>query len=339
MGQSRTRATADENAAAFIFATERPKTGQSMNRLKEFVWYHIHGDCEANGLVLRKYVDMKHLTAQDRLDLAFFYTLTYSVPTAVLLLGKRDRFARAEPEELNRMKDTLFFQSDRKYMAMRDCFAKSIAEWNRTIRGCAPSLTFALTRYGMLRDTALQTVEGWYGVGRYAACLFLETFCALNDCQANPKIDEQFESGNVFTAGIFNVFGNDRAADRIDKHGAKPEDEEPARKRLAAIRAAVRAAGGEDNYYYIETTLCAYRKHFKGTRYNGYYADRQLDEIKRYERSGGNAGLCSDLYRARRQAMPPQYLGEIGGWSGIRPELKKSYLNGRGIIGRGKADA
>ncbi len=190
-----------------------------------------------------------------------------------------------------------------------------------------------------MRDTALKTVEGWYGVGRYAACLFLETFCVLNDYGANPEIDEQFSDGNVFTAGIFNVFGNDRAADRIDRHGAKPEDEEPARKRLNAIRAAVRAAGGQDNYYYIETTLCAYRKHFKGTRYNGYYADRQLAEIKHYERQGSYAGLCSDLYRARRQAMPTQYLGEIGGWDGIRPELKKSYLHGRGIIGRGKQDS
>ena len=310
-----------------------------MNRLKEFVWYHIHGDCEANGLVLRRYADMKHLNAQDRLDLAFFYTLTYSVPTGAYLLTQRDKLARMEPEELAVMKEKLFFQSDRKYMAMRDCFTKSIAQWRRSIRGCAPSLTFELTRGGRLRDTALKTVEGWYGVGRYAACLFLETFCVLNDYEANPEIDEQFSDGNVFTAGIFNVFGNDRMADRIDKHGTKPEDEEPARKRLNAIRAAVRAAGGQDNYYYIETTLCAYRKHFKGTRYNGYYADRQLAEIKHYERQGSYAGLCSDLYRARRQAMPTQYLGEIGGWDGIRPELKKSYLHGRGIIGRGKQDS
>lgn len=310
-----------------------------MNRLKEFVWYHIYGDCEANGRVLRSYADMKHLTPQDRLDLTFFYTLTYSVPTAALLLGKRDALARMEPEELNALKEGLFFQSDRKYMAMRDCFPRSIALWKKTIRGCAPSLTFELTHGGRLRDTALKTVEGWYGVGRYAACLFLETFCALNDFGANPEIDAQFASGNVFTAGIFNVFGNDKTANRVDKNGARPEDEEPAQKRLAVIRAAVRAAGGEDNYYYIETTLCAYRKHFKGTRYNGYYADRQLGEIKHYERMGGHAALCSDLYRARRLAMPTQYLGEIGGWSDIRPELKKSYLNGRGVLGHGKQDS
>ena len=85
-----------------------------MNRLKEFVWYHIHGDCEANGLVLRRYADMKHLTAQDRLDLAFFYTLTYSVPTGAYLLTQRDKLARMEPEELAVMKEKLFFQSDRK---------------------------------------------------------------------------------------------------------------------------------------------------------------------------------------------------------------------------------
>lgn len=318
--------------------TADPQRGKSdaVNRLSEFAWYHINGDCEANGMVMKQYADMKGLRAQDRLDLCFFYTLTYSVPSAIYLLQNRKVLETRSADELERFKTTVFFQSDRRFMRLKKRFSNSIAFWKDTFAGKADSIIKTLSVAGMLRESAEAEVQTWYEIARYAACLFLEAFCCMFGIKTSNKVNEQFENGSVFTAGIFNCFGLDRTANRIDKGDMKPEEKAKAHEMLGAIKAEIKRRGGDDNYYFVETTLCAYRKHFKGTRYNGYYADRQLEEIDHY-RKAGQARLCEDFFRAREAALPRRYLGEVNGWNGIRTPLKKSYQSGAGIIGM-KAD-
>lgn len=45
-------------------------------RCREFIWYHMNGDGDCNGQVLRAYADMNGLREQERYDLAFFYSVT-----------------------------------------------------------------------------------------------------------------------------------------------------------------------------------------------------------------------------------------------------------------------
>ena len=92
------------------------------------------------------------------------------------------------------------------------------------------------------------------------------------------------------------------------------------------LQQQVKRAGGDDSLVKLETSLCAYEKFFKGTRYNGYYADRQLEEVEELQRQPEFAEACADSLAARAEAINGRYLGEKHGWKGIRTELKKSYL-------------
>ena len=79
----------------------------------------------------------------------------------------------------------------------------------------------------------------------------------------------------------------------------------------------------------VETSLCAYRKFYKATRYNGYYLDRMLEEINVMR--GDYPEIISEVLDIRKHKFSPKYLGELGGWNGVRPELKKLYRE-TGII-------
>lgn len=300
------------------------------NRLKEFVDYHINGDCECNGMVLKRYSELHQLNRQDKTDLCFFYTLTYCVASALLLLEKRKQLRSGSCIE--KIKEMLVFQSDRKYMRMGDKFEKSIQLWKSTFDKRANIISKNMVSDGKLRSGITKYCEGWYGFGRFAAYLFIETYCALFGITQpiNTTEKAQFKEGNVYTAGIFNVFCEDAIADSIDKYGITSEELPKAQSYLERILREIYKQGGDTNFFCVETTLCAYRKHFKGTRYNGYYADRQLSEITAFE-ARGLTSLAKELKQIRAQVLPNNMLGEKHGWDGIRTELKKRYLLTREI--------
>ena len=71
--------------------------------------------------------------------------------------------------------------------------------------------------------------------------------------------------------------------------------------------------------------MCAYRKFYKGTRYNGFYLDRQLEEIYHFKKQPVAADIVKDLIILRRKLFDDKYLGEVGGWKGVRKECKTLY--------------
>ena len=74
----------------------------------------------------------------------------------------------------------------------------------------------------------------------------------------------------------------------------------------------------------VESTLCAYRKLFKCTRYHGYYADRMLKECESTASSLQHLGI--DVWKLRKQSIPKYLRGESNDWKGIRPELLNRYV-------------
>lgn len=300
-------------------------------RMSEFVEYHINGDCDCNVNVLKEYAERHNLNTQEKLDLIYFYTLTYSVPSGIELYKSRNFLRTASDRQLEQMKSRIVFQSDRKYVRCLHNFEKSIQDWKTRLDGKAERIIKDISEGSRLKDGTIKYLEEWYFIGRFAAYLFAETFCGLFNQDMPKTVDElQFNQGEVYTAGIFNVFGKDDEAEAVEKNGITKEQEKEAEGYVKQILEAVSAAGGKANIYDIETTLCAYRKHFKGTRYNGYYIDRQLAEINEMKRRGFTA-TAAELYDIRSEIFPHKILGELNGWNGIRTNLKKYYLEYRKI--------
>ena len=127
------------------------------------------------------------------------------------------------------------------------------------------------------------------------------------------------------------IYGYDEAAEDYDKTRKlkQPFTHKKMQDMVEPVLKAIAAANGDNNITKVETSLCAYRKFFKATRYNGYYLDRMLEEI--ISMKADYPEISAELSTLRCELFPAEYLGEIGGWRGIRKECKKSYIN-TGVI-------
>lgn len=296
-------------------------------RIEEYVNYHNTGDADCYGKLLKKYVDNEGMSDKDIFDLIYFYSITYNIPSAIVLYKERDKIRQDTIEYAKSNKEKLLFQSDRKYVRIGDRFEKCLTYWKdkinfedfkeKTMKGNKIKL-----------QVALRYVQNWFYFGRFASFLFIEGICSTMGCFIE-NCSIKWQEGDTATSGIMNVFGYDKYADYFDKYNkiAKGLNVSMLDNMLDLLKREIERKGGNNNATYIETSLCAYRKFYKGTRYNGFYLDRQLEEIRYIE---GNYPKYKEeinkLKLYRQQLFDKKYLGELNGWNGIRKECKKSYL-------------
>lgn len=301
-------------------------------RMKEFIWYHIHGDGDCNGQVLREYSRMNNLNAQDRFDLAYFYSITYCCASAVFLLSHRNEIRSKQILFADQYKRKLIFQSDRKYVRMLDNFYRVLSTWVNLLDNHVQDFDGRFIKQNTIDiKKALSECEKWYFFSRFSAYLFVETYCDILGLEGSRAQDMVYEGDSMtFASGLFYVFGMDDEARFIQQRHKLPIDNYAFESLIEELQDEVRKQGGDDNFTKLETSLCAYDKFFKGTRYNGYYADRQLEEIVKMRKEPEFKKACDAILLARKVAIPRRYRGEDNGWSGIRKEQKKSYReNGR----------
>ena len=295
-------------------------------RMREFVEYHKNGDGECNGILLKAYADKHRLTQQERYDLAFFYSTVYCIPSAILMLNSKGDILNGPAAWGERNRERIIFQSDRRYVRCCGNFEKILQDYaaNRTdaeafIRKTVTGNTISVKR-------ALDETAKWYFFGGFASYLFIETLCLLLGLKAQ-NVSISWQDGDTATSGLLNLFGLDKSADYFDRKDKLPPNLSTGRldTMLRKTIFEIQKAGGETNVTEIETSLCAYRKFYKGTRYNGYYLDRQLEELVWYEGKPGCRAIIAELYRLRRENFNHQYLGELHNWKGVRKECKTLY--------------
>ena len=299
-----------------------------MDRLEEFVKYHNGCDGECNGILLAAWADSRGLSDEDRFDLAFFYATVYNIPSAIFMLMERDNIISDPDGWCGRNKGRLIFQSDRRYMRCNNALERTLRHFAVNLAGGERYVCATVNNGRIETERAIELCQGWPNFGRFGAYLFTETLTYLLHLEsANaPRFD--FRNGATATSGLMNLFGFDKEADEFDRRRRIPESMsiEQLDGLLATIADAVEESGGNADYSCLETSLCAYRKFFKGSRYNGFYLDRQLEELVTYPSI--NPESCSyinDLYELRSELFPWQMLGECCGWSGVRSDMKRYY--------------
>lgn len=298
------------------------------DRLAEFTAYHIGGDGECNGILLKAWADMKELRRSERFDLAFFYATVYNIPSAIFMLGESGAIIRDPDGWCAENKGKLIFQSDRRYMRCNGTLERTLEHFSRNLAGGEAFV--AKTVHGKEIDTAaaISLCQEWPNYGRFGAYLFTETLTYLLSLESANRPAFDFANGATATSGVMNVFGLDTEADEFDRRKRIPENVslEQLDALLAMISESVEEAGGDSDIACLETSLCAYRKFYKGSRYNGYYLDRQLDELMAYPSiNPGSAEAVNELYDLRAELFDHRYLGEFGGWDGVRKEMKGYY--------------
>lgn len=291
-------------------------------RMREFVDYHINGDGECNAILLAEYANRNSLTSQERFDLAYFFATVYCCESAIILLKNRDRIRSNTEKTADVLKPEMIFQSDRKYMKMRNCFPRALEFWTERLQNIRAD---KFINHGIidLRNAVLE-VERWYMFGRFSAFLFLETYATLmNSDVTEYTID--WKNGDTATSGLLNLFGKDVEANEFDARGILRTTPDKLDAWFKKVASRVSSNGGDANATKLETSHCAYRKFYKGSRYNGYYLDRMLEELVWYGKLPKYNRLTAELYSIRKAVFPDEMLGELHGWNGIRKENKKLY--------------
>ena len=275
--------------------------------------------------MLKAYADEKRLSAEERFALAYFYSLCYCIPSAIIMFDQREQIQNDPEKWANLYKQDIIFQSDRRYVRCGTTFRDMLRDYTQRIERkdfqdkCVHGETVDF-------DKAFGIVSGWHFFGRFSCFLFIETYARL----MGYKVTEgsiRWKDGDTATSGLLNVFGYDNAAERFDKSGSLPErfTQQRLDEMYGKLLGVIKARGGAQTIAEVETSLCAYRKFYKGTRYNGYYLDRQLEELNHYAAAGRHKEMVNTLFRLRKKNFDSKYLGEIGGWEGVRKECKTLY--------------
>lgn len=208
---------------------------------EEYIRYHLGGDAGVEERMIASLSAYYKLSRWDSFRLAYYYTTTYHIPSALKLLRNH-----------NTPKSELKFRTDRRYVRIGDNFNRIMAQLSPKLLDQLDKATTTTVQYDI--------VSSWYFFGRYAAFLFLEVWAKLSGKQIKDDLALKFEPEENYTKGAEII--------------AQTQDK-------AALSAFIERAKRDtnDNVFSLETSLCAVAKLKKGTRWNGYYTERLLSDI------------------------------------------------------------
>lgn len=209
---------------------------------QQYIQYHNGGDAGVEEKMISSLSAYFDLSWWNSFRLAYYYTTTYHIPSALKLLFYP-----------NTPKEQLKFRTDRRYVRIGDNFQRIINQLTPKLLEDLDKATTTTEQY--------KIVSGWYYFGRYAAFLFLEVWAKLSGKQIIDDLVLKFEPEENYTKGAEIIAGT---------------------QEKDALRAFIERAkiDTNDNVFAIETSLCAVAKLKKGTRWNGYYTERLLDDIQ-----------------------------------------------------------
>lgn len=296
----------------------------SYERMREYVHYHNTGDAGCNEVMLAAWADKHGLGVEGRFELAYLFSLTYCVASGVYLFCHRDEIRRDPLPFADQAKSRLIFQSDRKYVRIGNRFERALEQFSHGLPG-AKHLVDEISGAGAIRLTEVISVaQGWWYFARFSAYLFAEALSAMLRLPVENTVYD-WKHGDTATSGMMNLFCHDEEADEFDRSGHLMVPVEALDGYLDDTISNIRASGGDGNLAVVESTLCAYRKFYKGSRYNGYYLDRMLEELHLIKSINQDIDV-NELFELRKQCFPARILGEASGWSGVRKPLKKHYI-------------
>lgn len=269
--------------------------------------------------MLIPYADEENLSDEERVWLAYLYGLTYSCTTAIRMfevLPSTDSinmkllkgFWRAE-------KDTLWFNPDKKYIKNNDQVIPAI----KSVKGILsqyPSLMHWVMDFsrGGFRSLYKGILLEWDFFGPMGAYLFFDALYGLcPELYVDPDKLDWKGSGKTVVEGMAHMLYMDELI----------ESREFPLDKFNRIVDKLQGNSGKPKVL-IESTLCAFRKYFKGTRYVGYYADRMLEECHFVDSLKGVK--TPDVWALREKSVPKEFRGEDNGWSGVRKDKLKGWL-------------
>lgn len=282
-------------------------------------------DGEDYGL-MRPFVKDNNLDLETRLWLAFLYGLSYSCTTTMRFLAEFPTIADLKPKKLDSFwaekKSTLWFQPDKRYLQNNDQVVPAIRHLRKRVGINLSQYLVPFLEQGF-DATYKEITKNWRYFGPMGAYLFFDALYAfVPELYTDPATLDWKNMGRTVGEGMAHLLGRDLEAIGQSPFNTPRYD--------AKVEKLVKQFGCPK--IVIESNLCFFRKLFKGTRYLGYYADRQLVECTHVEtRVEKEVGV--DIWDYRMKTTPDELRGEVGGWSGIRKDRYKIFLTTGTLMG------
>lgn len=208
----------------------------------EYIKYHIGGDAGVEERMIASIAAYFKLSRWNSFRLIYYYAITYHIPSALKLLRNHKT-----------PKGELKFRTDRRYVRIGDTF-------DRIMGNLSPEMLEQLDKAETTTEQ-YKVVASWYYFGRYAAFLFLEVWAKVCGRQILDDFTMKFEPDENYTKGAEIVAGTQKR-EKLTQFIEKAKQDT------------------NDNVFSLETSLCAVAKMEKGTRWNGFYTERLLNDIK-----------------------------------------------------------
>ena len=213
-----------------------------------YVDYHNRGDAAVEEKMIASLCRYFRLSRWDAFRLAYYYATTYHIPSALKLLRNPST-----------PKSELKFRTDRRYVRINGNYEKVMAALHPRMLSDLDKATTTTEQYNI--------VSSWYFFGRYASFLFLEVWAHINEKPVTDDLVMRWEEKENYTKGAELITGStDRNVLTQFLESAKVDT--------------------NDNCFALETSLCAVEKIRKGTRWDGFYTERLLDEVRGNEWEG-----------------------------------------------------
>lgn len=268
--------------------------------------------------LLRPYVKEKELDQEGRLWLAIVYSLSYSCSTAIRFMEEfptiNDIVGSAIDQFWVENKPTLWFNPDRRYLKNNNQAIPALRCIYELSHGNLCDYLIPKLKAGF--DVMYkEIIDNWKFYGPMAAYLFFDAIYAFSeDLYSDPSTLDWRGSGQTVVEGMAILLGDDKAIETKDY-------DIPKFNRMVDI---IEEVTGFPKIV-IESNLCFFRKLFKGSRYVGYYADRELEEyLTVHEILMDKYNI--DIWNYREITTQDSLRGEIHGWNSIRKDKLKEYL-------------
>lgn len=292
-------------------------------RMEDFLTLHNGPYVCPDDITLKRYAEKHKLTANEKWQLSYFYSICNSTPSTLILFRDRERIINGPAEYAEENLNSIIFQSDRRWMKFHDSFKKVLTDFSKK-RKSATVLKVAYHGNKLLLNEAITEIEKWPQFKRYGAYSLLGVYLTVSGAKFKDLETIDWENSSTIPTGVLHLYGKDREAlEYKDGKGIKIPDT-VFNSLFRDLKKTVRAAGGNDSTLALSSSLCAFRKLFKESRYKEYYLDMMLEELHEYE--DREPEIVAECYQLRSDIFPRESLGEENGWTGVRKQKKKQYL-------------
>jgi len=257
-------------------------------------------DIDPSIICLKYIADRYELNIEQRYWIAFLYGTCYCSPTVFYIYNEFPDFECVDINRLSKWweekKQNCIFQTDRLRIKSNNQFVDCFKSYKALVKNNQQ-------KYFQSKNwqEIYKKIESIKHFGRFSLFNYLDVLNSITDINHKPNYLNMMEAVSCRNGLAY-------AINRIDLVDKKVTKNEAILLHNSFVEFLKKYEG---NVFQIETTLCAYKKYRRGSRYVGYYIDRMFGEIKKMESNVTEGVYWDVLWQFRNETFDRKYLKEF----------------------------